>query len=50
MESFDDLPRNDIAFSVWSKDARCADSLMIIISGRSSCWLSRPAASCWSPG
>ena len=32
----------------WKKNARCAGSLMIIISGRSLCWLSRPALFCWS--
>ena len=32
------------------KTPHCAGSLMIIISGRLSCWLSRPAPSCWSSG
>ena len=30
-----DLPRNDLAFSVWSKNAHCAVGLMITISARS---------------
>ena len=32
------------------KNAHCAGSLRNIISGRSLCWLSLPAPSCWSPG